>query len=109
MYIEAPQGDRLNILSTHFNTNIVLMEYMLKTMAVNSGVKGQFRTQEQIEANLQAILQTEAGRKMQAAYAVWETLKDDYQSLAEIDRRIIENRFYGLPFIAAVEKAIIQE
>ena len=109
MYIGAPQGDRLNILSTHFNTNIVLMEYMLKTMAVNSGVKGQFRTQEQIEANLQAILQTEAGRKMQAAYAVWETLKDDYQSLAEIDRRIIENRFYGLPFIAAVEKAIIQE
>lgn len=109
MYIGAPQGDRLNILSTHFNTNIVLMEYMLKTMAVNSGVKGQFRTQEQIEANLQAILQTEAGRKMQAAYAVWENLKDDYQSLAEIDRRIIENRFYGLPFITAVEKAIIQE
>lgn len=109
MYIGAPQGDRLNILSTHFNTNIVLMEYMLKTMAVNSGVKGQFRTQEQIEANLQAILQTEAGRKMQAAYAVWETLKDDYQSLTEIDRRIIENRFYGLPFITAVEKAIIQE
>lgn len=108
MYIKAPLGDRLNILATHFTTNIVLMEYMLKTMAANSGVKGQLITQEQVEANLRAILQTEAGRKMQTAYAVWETLKDDHQSLAEIDRRLVENRFYGLPFIAAVENAIIQ-
>lgn len=111
MYARTPLGDRLNILATHFRTNTVLMEYMFRTMAVNSGIitdpANIKQTEEQVRQNLRAILDTKAGKKMLGVYNLWQMAANDPEILAEIDAKLIENVFYGLAFIPAVENALL--
>jgi len=111
MYSRTPLGDRLNILATHFRTNTVLMEYMFRTMAVNSGIitdpSNAKQTEEQIRQNLKAILDTKAGKKMLGIYNLWQMAANDPEILAEIDVKLLENGFYGLAFIPAVENALL--
>ena len=80
-------------------------------MAVNSGIitdpSNAKQTEEQIRQNLKAILDTKAGKKMLGIYNLWQMAANDPEILAEIDVKLLENGFYGLAFIPAVENALL--
>lgn len=102
-YIQIQPEVRLSMLKSHFQSNARVITFMLKTMVENTKQDG-----IPAKEKLQAILNTDEGRKIKKYFAIWDGAQKNSKVLEAVDQILLHTKFFnGQPYDSAVEAALM--